>query len=35
MNENLTSLKDLMEDLESLHHELEDALSRVPNYNQK
>ena len=35
MNENLTSLKDLMEDLESLHNELEDALSRIPNYDNK
>ncbi len=35
MNDGLMNLNDLMADLESLHGELEDTLSRIPNYNKK
>ncbi len=35
MNDGLMNLNDLMADLEHLHGELEDTLSRIPNYNKK
>ncbi len=34
MNDGLMNLNDLMADLEHLHDELEDTLSRIPNYNK-